>query len=158
VTIISRLNQQSRDASRLYTQNWPSHAVFPFFHTPAAKWSSSFFLPLQKSNNPMTTNEFAALQSAEPAFMLYFYNDICGVCHVLWPKVEALMEEEFPKIKRIRVHANESLELAGQLRMLSVPGMLLFLDGREYFRANGMIGLGELQQKIARPYGLMFEG
>jgi len=89
--------------------------------------------------------------------MLYFYNDICGVCHVLWPKVETLMKEEFPKIKLIRVHAKESLELAGQLRMLSVPGILLYLDGHETFRANGMLSMGELYEKIARPYGLMFE-
>lgn len=105
----------------------------------------------------MTPSKFDTLKASEPAFMLYFYNDICGVCQVLWPKVEALMEEEFPKIKLIRVHANESLELAGQLQMLSVPGMLLFLDGREHLRANGMISLGELREKIARPYGLLFE-
>jgi thioredoxin 1 len=37
--------------------------------------------------------------------------------------------------------------------MLSVPGMLLFLDGREYFRANGMIAMEELEGKIGRPYG-----
>lgn len=40
--------------------------------------------------------------------------------------------------------------------MLSVPGMLLYLDGHEYFRANGMVSLAELREKIARPYGLMF--
>lgn len=109
-----------------------------------------------QSHNPMNTNEFDALKASEPAFMLYFYNHICGVCQVLWPRVEALVTEEFPMIKLIRVNAEENRELAGQLRMLSVPGMLLFLDGREYMRANGMVSLGELREKIARPYGLMF--
>jgi thioredoxin 1 len=104
----------------------------------------------------MTPTEFDSLKASEPAFMLYFFNNTCGVCQVLWPKVEALMKEEFPKVKVVRVHAIDSLELAGQLRMLSVPGILLYLDGREYFRANGMIGLGELHEKIARPYGLKF--
>jgi thioredoxin-like negative regulator of GroEL len=105
----------------------------------------------------MITSEFDTLKASEPAFMLYFFNDTCGVCHVLWPRVEAMVKEEFPLIKLIRVHAQESRELAGQLQMLSVPGMLLFLDGREHLRANGMISLGELREKIARPYGLMFE-
>jgi len=104
----------------------------------------------------MAPTEFDSLKASEPAFMLYFFNHCCGVCHVLWPRVEALVNEEFPMIKLVRVHAEESRELAGQLQMLSVPGMLLFLDGREYLRANGMVSLGELQQKIARPYGLMF--
>ena len=67
------------------------------------------------------------------------------------------MKEKFPKIELIRVQAAESRELAGQLRMLSVPGMLLFLDGREYFRANGMIAMEELEGKFGRLYGMMFE-
>ena len=104
----------------------------------------------------MTHSHFQTLLTTRPAFMLYFYNDTCGVCKVLWPRVEALVKEKFPKIELIRVQAEESRELAGQLRMLSVPGMLLFLDGREYFRANGMIAMQELEGKIGRPYGMMF--
>jgi thioredoxin 1 len=104
----------------------------------------------------MTLHHFHSLLTTHPAFMLYFYNDTCEVCAVLWPRVEALVKEMFPKIELIRVQADESRELAGQLRMLSVPGMLLFLDGREYFRANGMIAMEELERKIGRPYGLMF--
>jgi hypothetical protein len=30
------------------------------------------------------------------------------------------------------------------------------MDGREYFRANGMIGMEELEGKIGRPYELRF--
>ena len=104
----------------------------------------------------MTATEFDALKASEPAFLLYFFNHTCGVCQVLWPRVETLMKEEFPKVKLIRVNAEESRELAGQQRMLSVPGMLLFLDGREYLRANGMVSLGELKDSIGRPYGMMF--
>ncbi|TVQ95157.1 MAG: thioredoxin, partial [Bacteroidetes bacterium] len=101
----------------------------------------------------MNYQTFHSLLTTHPAFMLYFYNDTCGVCKVLWPRVEALVKEKFPQIELIRVQAEESRELAGQLRMLSVPGMLLFLDGREYFRANGMISMEELEGKIGRPYG-----
>jgi thioredoxin 1 len=105
----------------------------------------------------MTYHHFQTLLTTHPAFMLYFYNDTCGVCKVLWPRVEALVKEKFPKIELIRVLAEESRELAGQLRMLSVPGMLLFMDGREYFRANGMIAMEELEGRIGRLYGMMFE-
>jgi thioredoxin 1 len=105
----------------------------------------------------MNLSAFQTLLSSQPAFMLYFYNDTCGVCKTLWPRVEALLAEEFPEIRILRVSANESRELAGQLRMLSVPGILLFMDGSEVFRANGMISIEELQARIARPYGMMFE-
>ncbi len=104
----------------------------------------------------MTLTEFHALRDQEPAFLLYFYNDTCGVCRTLWPSVEKLIKSRFPQIRLIRVDATNSRELAGQLQMLSVPGMLLYMEGREVFRANGMISLRELEDKIARPWGMMF--
>jgi hypothetical protein len=41
---------------------------------------------------------FQTLLTTHPAFMLYFYNDTCGVCKVLWPRVEALVKEKFPRL------------------------------------------------------------
>jgi len=89
--------------------------------------------------------------------MLYFHNDSCGVCKFLYPKVETLLNDKFPNIKLLRVSSQESRELAGQLRMLSVPGILLFLEGKEYLRSNGMVSLGQMEVKIQRPYTLMFD-
>jgi thioredoxin-like negative regulator of GroEL len=91
------------------------------------------------------------------AVLLYLHNDACGVCNTLHPQVRALVNGKFPKINMVDLDAVVNRELAAQLRMLSIPGIILYVDGREVFRANGMISLGELEQKIARPYGLMFE-
>ena len=104
----------------------------------------------------MQLAEYQSLLTTHPALMLYLYNDSCGVCQVLWPQVEQLVREKFPEIQLVRVNAAESRELAGQLRMLSVPGMLLFLEGKEYFRANGMVSMEELERKIGRPYNMRF--
>ena len=105
----------------------------------------------------MNPSEFEQLKTREAAVMLYFYNDVCGVCHSLWPKVENMIKTRFPKILINRVNASDSLELAGQLQMLSVPGILLYLEGREYYRGNGMVSIQEMEAKILRPYSLMFE-
>ncbi len=90
------------------------------------------------------------------AVLLYLHNDACGVCNTLHPQVRELVDRKFPKIEMIDLDAVQNRELAAQLRMLSIPGIILYVDGREVFRANGLISLGELEQKIARPYGLMF--
>jgi thioredoxin 1 len=105
----------------------------------------------------MNLAEFQSVLSSNPAFMLYFYNNTCGVCKTLWPRVEALIQDDFPELKLYRINALESRELAGQMRMLSVPGMMVFMDGREVFRANGMLTMDELHHRIERPYGIMFE-
>jgi len=104
----------------------------------------------------MTISDFENLCTSHPALMLYFYSDTCGVCKTLWPKLEVMVREEFAEIRLLKVNAIESQELAGQLRMLSVPGIMLFMEGQEIFRANGMISIDELHDRIARPYGMMF--
>jgi thioredoxin-like negative regulator of GroEL len=104
----------------------------------------------------MTPGQFEHLKNSEAALMLYFFNDTCGVCNVLWPKISKVFEEDFPKIKVMKVYAPNSRELAGQMQMLSVPGIVIFFDGREFFRGNGMISLAELRSKTTRAYEMFF--
>lgn len=87
----------------------------------------------------------------------YFYGDNCSICQSLGPKVEALMQSEFPRLHFKKLRATEHRELAGQQRMLSVPGLLFFVEGREYFRANGLVTMGELRKKIQPAYEAYFE-
>jgi thioredoxin-like negative regulator of GroEL len=54
------------------------------------------------------------------------------------------------------LESQQHRELAAQLRMMAVPGIMVFFEGKEFFRANGLIGLGELKSKIERYYLLMF--
>jgi thioredoxin-like negative regulator of GroEL len=104
----------------------------------------------------MTLTEFERLRREETAFLLYFYGEHCGVCRELYPKIQALLETQFPRVRLIRVDAPSHRELAGQLRMLSIPGLVLFLGGQEVLRANGLISLDLLQNQIRRPYRLLF--
>lgn len=86
----------------------------------------------------------------------YFYNDDCTICQALWPKVSTLLQEEFPKIDLKKLKASEHLQLAGQHRMLSVPGILFFVEGHEHFRANGLVRMDELRQKLRPAYEAYF--
>jgi len=108
-------------------------------------------------NHKMSLSDFEDILNSKPAFMLYFYNDICGVCKTLLPRVKSLIETEFSEILFIHINTDTNRELAGQLRMLSVPGIILFMDGKEIFRSNGMISMDEFQSQIARPYKIMFD-
>lgn len=104
----------------------------------------------------MTLEEFNLHIEENPALMLYLYGESCGVCSAIGPRVEKLVQERFPKLVLLRADARESRQLAGQLRMLNVPGILLMIDGKEYFRANGIISIGSLEARIERPYKMMF--
>lgn len=63
-----------------------------------------------------------------------------------------MMEEDFPAIKLSYLNIEEHLELAGQNRMLSVPGIIFWVEGREHFRANGFLYLKQLRDKVAPAY------
>lgn len=98
---------------------------------------------------------FEKLKS-EPALLAYFSTDACNVCKVLKPKVQQLLEEEFPEIKMAYVRSDALPDVAGQNRIFAAPTILVFFDGREYIRKSRNIGISELKDAIARPYQMMF--
>lgn len=100
--------------------------------------------------------QFESLLKVKPALTVYFYQEKCGVCTGLFPKVQEMVKGQFPKMELLVLEANQNRELAAQLRMMSVPGILVYFEGKEFFRANGLVGLGELRNKIDRYYNLMF--
>ncbi len=108
------------------------------------------------TSHRISLEEWEQLLQQNDAIILYLYNNICGVCKTLQPKIEELVRQEFPNIKVIPVNAEENRELAAQLRMLSVPGIILYMVGKEVFRSNGLIALGDFAQRVRRPYEMMF--
>lgn len=93
----------------------------------------------------------------EPAAVIYFAGEGCNVCTVLFPKVEALFQQEFPRIGLARVECGVHPEICAQQRVFSIPTLLLFFDGRESQRFVRNIGIGELREALQRPYHLLFE-
>ncbi|MEN8170773.1 MAG: thioredoxin family protein [Pseudomonadota bacterium] len=91
------------------------------------------------------------------AVAVYFAGADCGVCHVLEPKVLALLSESYPRIAFARVATEQAAELAAQQGVFVVPTLLFFFEGRENFRYARNFSLGEVERDIARPYGLFFE-
>lgn len=101
-------------------------------------------------------DQFEVLLKAKPALMVYFFQEKCGVCTGLFPKVQEMVSMEFPEMELLVLDAHQNRELAAQLRMMAVPGILVYFEGKEFLRANGLVTLGELKAKISRFYGLMF--
>ncbi len=98
-----------------------------------------------------------AFVSGHEAAAVYFAGADCGVCHVLEPKVRALLSESFPRIAFGRVATEQATELAAQQSVFAVPTLLFFFDGRESFRYSRNFSVGEIARDIARPYGMFFD-
>jgi thioredoxin-like negative regulator of GroEL len=107
-------------------------------------------------NEKVRLSQFEGMLKSKPALMVYFYQEKCGVCASLFPKVKEMISIEFPEMELLVLEAEQNRELAAQLRMMAVPGIMVFFEGKEFLRANGLVALRELKAKISRYYNLMF--
>lgn len=104
----------------------------------------------------ITLAEFDKLLQENPSVLIYFYQDSCDVCKMLFTKVQELLSQEFPKMEMLVLEAEQNRALAAQLRMLSVPGIMVYFEGKEFFRSNGLVTIGELDHRLRRLYEMFF--
>lgn len=103
----------------------------------------------------MSLDEVNNIINKEIGVMLYFSGESCSVCHALRPKIKTLFNEKFPKIIQIHFDAKESIDVASHFGVLSIPTILVFLDGKESVREGRSVSLNQLEDKIMRLYEMM---
>ncbi len=108
-------------------------------------------------NGIYNIQELQELITREKGLLLYFSSDSCSVCKVLKPKVEELLQEQFPKILSRYVDIEKSPVISGQFRIFTIPTILIFFEEKEQVRYSRNISMHQLEDSISRPYGLIFE-
>ena len=104
-----------------------------------------------------SNDELQQLISTEDATLIYVSSDECGVCKVLKPKIAELFSEKFPKTTLNYVSTTDIPEIAAQMSIFAIPTVLVFFNGQEFIRESRNIALGILEEKVERPYGMLFE-
>lgn len=92
----------------------------------------------------------------EKAVALYFTTPRCSVCEVLKPKIEELIQAEFPLIKFIQIKSDISPDISGHFGVFTAPTFLVFFEGKEYLRKARVMGISEIRDDLNRPYTLLF--
>jgi len=103
----------------------------------------------------MNLEELNMLIKEEMGVLLYFSGEHCNVCHALRPKFRELFDAEFPKLKQIYLDAQEYAEISSHYNVVSLPTMLVFLDGREFAREGRSVSLHKMTEQLKRPYMMM---
>lgn len=96
------------------------------------------------------------LIASETAVAVYFSAPNCGVCHALRPKVEELFSDKFPATRFIHIEVDKSPGVSADYGVFSAPTLLVFFEGKEFLRKVRLMGIQELQEKIERPYQMVF--
>lgn len=96
--------------------------------------------------------EDKVLKSSTPV-LVDFWADWCGPCHMVAPVLEEIAGEQQDKLTVVKLDIDENPETARKYGILSIPSMLLFVDGIEKRRLVGARGktqiLAELNEFIS---------
>ena len=73
-----------------------------------------------------------------------FWAEWCGPCRLVGPVIEELAKEYHGKIKVGKLNVDENPKTTQQYRIMSIPTMIIFKEGKEVARKVGFTGKEEL--------------
>lgn len=97
----------------------------------------------------INTQEFNELMK-EGTVLVDFFATWCGPCKMLSPVLESVSEKLAGKVEIVKVDVDQSPDLAMQFRVMSVPTMILFKDGKQVDAFSGYMPGPQLIQNIER--------
>jgi thioredoxin 1 len=86
--------------------------------------------------------EKEVIQSDLPV-LVDFYADWCGPCKMMAPIVDELATEFEGKVKVAKLNVDKAQEIAAEFRVMSIPTLIYFKDGRP---AQTMVGVVDKQK------------
>lgn len=86
----------------------------------------------------VNSKEFNEIINSKKAVLVDFFATWCGPCRMLAPILEDLEGDANGKFDIIKVDVDESYDLAKKYGIMSVPTMILFVDGMETEKFVGL--------------------
>jgi thioredoxin 1 len=88
------------------------------------------------------------VEKSDQLVLVDFWADWCGPCKMVGPIIDELAEENDGKSKIAKLNVDEQRNLARKFRVMSIPSILFFKDGKEVDRMVGAQSKEDLLAKI----------
>jgi putative thioredoxin len=96
--------------------------------------------------------------SKEVPVVVDFWAPWCGPCKQLGPALEAAVNAAGGKVKMVKVNVDENQQIAGQLRIQSIPTVYAFHDGQPVDGFQGALPPSQVNQFVDKMAALATEG
>ena len=95
-----------------------------------------------------TNTNFAGLLESKKLVVVDFWATWCGPCRMLSPILDELAEEMEDVIDVVKVNVDDADEIAAQYRIMSIPTLIFFKNGKMVDKTVGAMPKNALVEKI----------
>jgi len=93
-----------------------------------------------------TLGNIQELLHGEKPLVVDFWANWCGPCHIMTPILRALSDKFKDRVIFAKVDVQNNRDLAQQFGVKSIPTLILFRNGKEWDRLNGIRSRSELNR------------
>lgn len=88
------------------------------------------------------------IRTSDKLVVMDFFATWCGPCKMLAPIFESLSNEMSDKVDFAKIDIDRSLEVVEEYKIVSVPTMIIFKNGKEVQRIVGFVPKEQIKSKI----------